>query len=192
MIAAAPAASAWRLSSRQAMSPSAVVPATTGTRPPTCSITVSNTSARSRSLRRATSLVTPSAVSPSTPAPTNRSTTLRRLATSTRPSASNGVGRTEKTPVRSGLARSAMGLMVARTGPRSGRVQVHGLDLGEELAGRLALLAGAAARALEAAEGHLRLRARGLGVDVDDAGLDRAHEAQGQAQVARDDGGAEA
>src|SRR5258708_13479046 len=69
-----------------------------------------------------------------------------------------------------------------------GRIEIHGLDLREELARRLALLARAAARALEAAERHLGLGARRLRVDVDDARVDLADEAQGQPQVAGDDG----
>jgi hypothetical protein len=47
---------------------------------------------------RATSPVTPSAVTPFTPALMKRSTTRRRLASSTSPFALNGVGRTEYTP----------------------------------------------------------------------------------------------
>ena len=53
---------------------------------------------RSGSSSRATSPVTPSAVTPLTPAPMNRSTTRRRLASSTSPLSRNGVGRTEYTP----------------------------------------------------------------------------------------------
>src|SRR5438105_8226528 len=47
---------------------------------------------------RAISLVTPSAVSPFTPAPINRSTTRLRLSRSRSPPAVNGVGSTEYTP----------------------------------------------------------------------------------------------
>ena len=78
--------------------PSAVAPATTRTRPFTWPTTVSKTFARSPSFMRATSLVTPSAVSPFTPAPTNRSTTRFRLSRSTSPPAVKGVGTTEYTP----------------------------------------------------------------------------------------------
>src|SRR5262245_31529506 len=53
---------------------------------------------RSRSVRRAASPVTPSAVTPLTPAPTIKSTTRFRLSMSTSPPPRNGVGRTEKTP----------------------------------------------------------------------------------------------
>ena len=65
--AEAPAACAARLNSRQVCRPSVVVPTTTGTRPLTCVSTVSSTSARSRSVRRAASPSTPSAVNPVTP-----------------------------------------------------------------------------------------------------------------------------
>ena len=97
----APAACAARLYSMHKRSPSALVPATTGTRPFTCAITVSRTVERSASVRRATSLVTPSAVKPLTPAPMYRSTTRRRLSKSNAPSSRNGVGRTENTPASS-------------------------------------------------------------------------------------------
>src|SRR5215468_7854792 len=81
-----------------ARSPSAVAPATTRTRPFTCRTTVSSTWTRSASFMRATSLVTPSAVTPLTPAPTNKSTTCFKDSRSRSPFASNGVGNTEYTP----------------------------------------------------------------------------------------------
>src|SRR5436190_19760236 len=96
--APAPAARARRVYSMQVRRPSAVVPATTGTRPLTCASTVSSTRSRSGSVRRATSPVTPSAVNPSTPSARNRSRTRVRLSGSMSPPDSNGVGRTEKTP----------------------------------------------------------------------------------------------
>src|SRR5437764_2285180 len=96
--AAALAAFARFVYSRQGQNPSAVVPATTGTRPFTCVTTVSSTRSRSTSVSRATSLVTPSAVNPFTPSARNRSMTRRRLSGSNSPEASKGVGRTENTP----------------------------------------------------------------------------------------------
>src|SRR5262245_31079689 len=98
MTAAAPAPRARRVSSMQVRSPSAVAPATTGTRPFTCSSTVSSTRSRSASVSRATSLVTPSAVKPFTPSARNRSMTRLKLSGSKSPLEENGVGRTEKTP----------------------------------------------------------------------------------------------
>src|SRR5437763_16258547 len=98
MTAAAPASRACRVYCRQVRRPSAVAPATTGTRPLTCWMTVSSTRPRSRSDSRATSLVTPSAVTPFTPPAMNRSTTRWRLSWSTSPAGSKGVGRTENTP----------------------------------------------------------------------------------------------
>src|SRR5580765_2007928 len=86
--------------------PSAVAPATTGTRPFTCVTTVSKTWSRSASVSRATSLVTPSAVKPFTPSAMNRSTTRLRLAKSRSPDGANGVGRTEKTPPKTVMIRS--------------------------------------------------------------------------------------
>src|ERR1035438_2207810 len=78
--------------------PSAVAPATTRKRPATWRTTVSSTCTRSRSFMRATSLVTPSAVRPLTPAPMKRSMTRLRLSRSRSPAAVKGVGRTEYTP----------------------------------------------------------------------------------------------
>src|SRR5260370_11267937 len=82
----------------QVRTPSAVAPATTRTRPLTWRTTVSSTRTRSVSFMRATSLVTPSAVRPLTPAPMKRSTTRLRLSRSRSPAAVKGVGRTEYTP----------------------------------------------------------------------------------------------
>src|SRR5690348_9505442 len=62
--AGAPAERAMEANSTQARTPSAVAPAITGTRPLTSAMTVSRTSARSRSFRRAASPVTPRAVRP--------------------------------------------------------------------------------------------------------------------------------
>src|ERR1019366_9612425 len=78
--------------------PSAVAPATTPTRPSTWRTTVSSTRTRSLSFMRPISLVTPSAVSPLTPAPMKRSMTRLRLSRSRSPAAVKGVGRTEYTP----------------------------------------------------------------------------------------------
>src|ERR1051326_8975584 len=78
--------------------PSAEVPATTGTRPPTRSRTFCSTAARSCSSRRATSPVTPRAVSPLTPDLMNRSTTVCWLAGSKSPESVNAVGIMEYTP----------------------------------------------------------------------------------------------
>src|ERR1022692_3781687 len=78
--------------------PSAEAPATTRTRPSTWRTTVSSTRTRSLSFIRPISLVTPSAVSPLTPAPMNNSMTRLRLSRSRSPAAVKGVGRTEYTP----------------------------------------------------------------------------------------------
>src|SRR5436309_1921600 len=96
--AAAPADFARRVYSIQVRRPSAVVPATTGTRPLTDASTASSTRSRSGSVSRAISLVTPSAVNPLTPSARNRSMTRARLSRSSSPEGSKGVGRTEKTP----------------------------------------------------------------------------------------------
>src|ERR1017187_5559362 len=82
----------------QVRTPSAVAPATTRTRPAAWRTTVSSTRTRSLSFMRATSLVTPSAVRPLTPAPMKRSITRFRLSRSRSPAAVKGVGRTEYTP----------------------------------------------------------------------------------------------
>src|ERR1039457_1024346 len=82
----------------QVRTPSAVAPATTRTRPAAWRTTVSSTRTRSLSFMRATSLVTPSAVRPLTPAPMKRSMTRLRLSRSRSPVAVKGVGRTEYTP----------------------------------------------------------------------------------------------
>ena len=138
MTAAAPAARAARDHSRQSVVPSAVVPATTGTRPATWERTVSRTSARSRSERRAASPVTPSAVRPSTPAARFRSITRRRLSWSTSSPGVNGVGRTEKTPSSAVIAvadrstnsaRAALRNGTARRAPREARVAPVGIAL---------------------------------------------------------------
>src|SRR5262245_5940032 len=103
--AEAPAAFARFVYSRHGQNPSAVVPATTGTRPFTCVSTVSSARSRSASVSRATSLVTPSAVNPFTPSARNRSTTRFRLSGSNSPDASKGVGRTENTPPKAAIGR---------------------------------------------------------------------------------------
>src|ERR1035441_5533473 len=74
-----------------APTPSAVVPATTRTRPSTWRTTVSSTRTRSLSFMRPISLVTPSAVSPLTPAPMKRS--MMRLSLSRCKIARRGKGR---------------------------------------------------------------------------------------------------
>ena len=86
--AAAPAAFARRVNSMHVRRPSAVVPATTGTRPSTDATTASSTRSRSASVSRATPLVTPSAVNPLTPSLRNNSMTRPRLAGSNSPDGS--------------------------------------------------------------------------------------------------------
>ncbi len=98
MTADAPRVLAWRLNSTHVRTPSADAPTMTLARPAAVRTTVSTISARSRSVRREASPVTPSAVTPATLARTTRSTTRARLSRSTSPPPLNGVGSTEYTP----------------------------------------------------------------------------------------------
>ena len=102
MAAAAPSASARAARAAATAGSGSLTPVTIGTAPALSSSTVASTSARSASSRYAASPITPSAVSPRAPLPSALRTALRSDATSTAPAASNGVGRTWKSPSNAG------------------------------------------------------------------------------------------
>src|SRR5690606_34194976 len=76
--------------------------------------------------------------------------------------------------------------------PALSRRRVGDLHLGEELIGVLALLLGAVARALGAAEGHVEIDARRRHVDHHHAGLGIALEMRGMLERGGDDTGRQA
>ena len=97
--AAAPACSAWTLSSTVSRVESAAVPATTGTRPSAALTTVSISSLRSALVSVVNSPVLPPGTSPPTPASIRRSTLATSASVSIAlPSSVKGVSSAGRTP----------------------------------------------------------------------------------------------
>src|SRR6476620_2228354 len=172
MTAAAPARSAWTLSSTVSRVDRAPVPATTGTRPAAASAVTSITWRRSSCVSVVNSPVLPPGTSPPAPAPTRRSTIAASASESTAPPSSvNGVMSAGRTPWKSGMVdlgseggRSfAQRRLDALGGHRAGAGGgLHVPQLGEVAAGEVQVAAGAE-RALER---RLQAVAARPGIDV--------------------------
>src|ERR687894_1832930 len=165
MTAAAPACSAWTLSSIVSAVESSPVPATTGTRPAAASTVISTIRRRSAPVSVVNSPVLPPGTRPPTPAPTRRSTIAARAAASiASPSSVNGVMSAGSTPWNGsdigGLSESGVDVVGGRLPRAGGGLQVP--QRGEEVAGQVQV----AVRAERALERGLQAAAAPPGVEV--------------------------
>ncbi len=98
MAAAAPRSRAWPISSSVVVRVAPELPTAIGRRPAAESKIVRRAADRSAGVRAPGSAITPITVRPSTPQAIARSTSRARLARSSPPSSSNGVGRMYQVP----------------------------------------------------------------------------------------------
>src|SRR5919112_1850282 len=165
MTAAAPACSAWTLSSTVSRVDSAPVPATTGTRPAAASTVASVSVRRSAWLSVVNSPVLPPGTRPPTPAPTSRSTLAASACVSIAPPSSvKGVISAGSTPWNCSdmghLSDSGIDALGGRQAGLGGGLHVP--QLGEVVARQVQVLV----RAQRALQRRLQAAAAGARVDV--------------------------